>query len=267
MSNEEFSQKVILEIAKDRSKDVYDDGFKLATKESGEILQTVIGFFNHVVLYPVKLSNITYKYKLEMFEEELKFKMAKLPVEGIANPPLNISGPVLEGLKYTFEIEEIREMFLELLCSSMNKDEVDFIHPSFVEIIKSMSQLDAQIIRLFKNTLSYPASTVRFRKDDKQFYALAMPMIFVPDFANLKDIFTVCSSIENLIRLGLLNYREDVYEASYDYSSIKENEAVLERYKIHKDKKPTENITIDFSKSIVALTEFGRNFVRSCIGE
>jgi len=65
----EIATTAVVEALKERSKDIYDDGLKPATKEGGEALQAVVGLFNNVVLYPVKKANIHFKYKLEQFEK------------------------------------------------------------------------------------------------------------------------------------------------------------------------------------------------------
>ena len=44
-------------------------------KQTDGALSTVVGFFNNVVLYPVKKANLTFKYKLEAFEDDLKEKI------------------------------------------------------------------------------------------------------------------------------------------------------------------------------------------------
>ena len=38
-------------------------------KETDGALSTLVGFFNNVVLHPIKKANLTYKYKLENFEK------------------------------------------------------------------------------------------------------------------------------------------------------------------------------------------------------
>ena len=43
-------------------------------KQADGALSTVVGFFNNVVLYPVKKANLTFRYKLEAFEDDLKEK-------------------------------------------------------------------------------------------------------------------------------------------------------------------------------------------------
>ena len=41
-------------------------------EQTDGVLSTVVGFFNNVVLYPLKKANLTFKYKLEAFEQDLK---------------------------------------------------------------------------------------------------------------------------------------------------------------------------------------------------
>ena len=50
-------------------------------KETDGALSTVVGFFNNVVLYPVKKANLTFRYKLESFEDDLKEKIKCIPEE------------------------------------------------------------------------------------------------------------------------------------------------------------------------------------------
>ncbi len=64
MNNEQL--EITKEIAKNVSKDIYNDGFKGAVTQSGEILETVIGLFNNVALYPVKKANIKYQIRIQI---------------------------------------------------------------------------------------------------------------------------------------------------------------------------------------------------------
>ena len=78
-------------------------------KQTDGALSTVVGFFNNVVLYPVKKANLTFKYKLEAFEDDLKEKIKDIPEENLQVPPVKIAGPVLEALRYAYDEEELRE--------------------------------------------------------------------------------------------------------------------------------------------------------------
>jgi len=108
----------------------------LAVSEVDGALSIMMGWFKNVVLYPVRQANLSYKYKYEHFENELRAKYNEIPDDKKCDPKLMISGPTLEALKYTFDEKELREMFLNLLASSMNADKSEIAHPSFVEVIK-----------------------------------------------------------------------------------------------------------------------------------
>ena len=67
--------------------------------------------FNNVVLYPVKKANLTFRYKMESFEDDLKKKIKNIPEENLQVPPVKITGPVLEALRYAYDEDELREMY------------------------------------------------------------------------------------------------------------------------------------------------------------
>ena len=52
-------------------------------RQTDGALSTVVGFFNNVVLYPVKKANLTFRYKLEAFEDDLKDKIKNIPEENL----------------------------------------------------------------------------------------------------------------------------------------------------------------------------------------
>jgi len=77
------------------------------------------------------------------FREKLEREFALIPSEQIIEPPLHIIGPALDALEYTIGTEELQDMFVSLLASSFTRPQ----HPSFVEIIKQLSPLDAQVLK------------------------------------------------------------------------------------------------------------------------
>lgn len=136
-----------LEITKEVAKAVYNDGVKGTGVRTGEIIESVVGLFNNVVFYPVKKANALFKYKLKDFKNELEQKLSSIPEKKLVEPDLMIAGPALEALKYTYDKDELRNMYLNLLTSSMNKDIKDKAHPSYVEIIRQLTPLDAKVFK------------------------------------------------------------------------------------------------------------------------
>ena len=153
-------------------------------KQADGALSTVVGFFNNVVLYPVKKANLTFRYKLEAFEDDLKEKTKHIPPENLQVPPTMIAGPTLEALRYTYDEAELREMYENLLASAMDNRISEEAHPSFVDTIKQLSPLDAIVIKMFAIKQQYMCGTVRFviKEMPTKNYASAIPDYFVNEF-------------------------------------------------------------------------------------
>jgi hypothetical protein len=254
-----------IQIVKDRSKDIYDDGLKPATKEGGEALQTLVGLVNHVVFYPIKKANITYKYKLEQFQQDLLNRMNKIPDEKFVEPPLTIAGPTIEALKYTFDTKELREMYIGLLSSTMNIETTMLTHPAYVEIIKQMSPIDATI---FRKAVAVGASIACARveiRNGSKFYRYAMPEMFVPDLLNEEDPFLFSSSIKNLCRLGLLTHRNNTLITDYDYDSFRDHPFVKKQLEIYTDIINQADLSIKIDPEVIVINDFGRAFARVCL--
>ena len=133
-------------------------------KQTDGALSTVVGFFNNVVLYPVKKANLTFKYKLEAFEDDLKEKIKDIPEENLQVPPVKIAGPVLEALRYAYDEEELREMYEEMLAKAMDNRKVHQVHRSYVDAVKQMEPLDAQVLRRIYDYNEVTTSHVRLYK-------------------------------------------------------------------------------------------------------
>lgn len=267
VSMEEINfNQVIAEVAKDQSKEIYQDGFKGTIQEVGQSLQTVVGLFNNVVLYPLKKANISYKYKIDQFEKDLRRRMDEIPSENIIEPPLNIVGPTIEALKYTFDTNELREMYMNLLTSSMDLSKIQYSHPSYVDIIRQMTSLDAKILKkIVSEERNIECSKITFNFEDK-YFSKAMPKIFSPTL-NIEDIspFLVSSSIENLCRLGLIKHSTTSWIVGFNYESLKNNPYVEERFNLFKLHNPDKNIEIKVTQECLVISDFGENFAEACL--
>ena len=62
-------------------------------------------------------------------------KASKIPEEKLTEPESYVAIPAIQQLSYCYDSEELREMYANLLVSSMNTDTKYQVHPSFVDII------------------------------------------------------------------------------------------------------------------------------------
>lgn len=100
MENENIVKETALSVAKETAKDVYADTVQPTAKNVGGFFGTLSGFFNHVVMYPLKKLNIRYEQKAIAFEKEMEHKYNSIPEKERVEPQLHIVGPTMESLKY-----------------------------------------------------------------------------------------------------------------------------------------------------------------------
>lgn len=133
---------------------------------------------------------MTFKYKLEAFEDDLKEKIKDIPEENIQIPPTMIAGPTLEALRYTYDEDVLREMYENLLASSMDNRIAIQAHPAFVDAIKQMCPLDVVIFnRILELRRRMRCAEITFNiKNTTQVYSKGMPTYFVPELVELQSL-------------------------------------------------------------------------------
>ncbi len=232
-------------------------------KQTDGVLATVVGFFNHVVLHSVKMANLTFQYKLEAFEDDLKKKTQGIPNENLQIPPIMIAGPILEALRYTYDEEDLREMYENLLASAMDNRTASQAHPAFTHAIRQMDPLDAKVLAVIAQNIQLRCSEITFSlKNKAKSYVFAMPNYFVVELLDLGDPFEISASIENLKRLSLIDV-VDWYMEDTNYIELIMHPYVLSR-KAHYESYG-EEIEVIHRKMAILVNDYGRNFVQTCL--
>ena len=239
-------------------KNLTDDLTSKAGKTFGDIWDLVFGYIS----YAAEKRRIKYKQALSLYEQELSESISKIPDDKRIEPSVQITAQALENSKYCIESEELRQMFTSLICNSMNSDYSEYVHPSFAEIIKQMSVLDAKVINLFKDK---SGTYVRLPVCKYSFHLLnSLSYIDVPDhiFLELPDVdFRLCSqSLSSLSRLGLL---EITYGKKLDTPNLYDKFSHHPAYKYAKNNFPFANIKLN--EGVVEATPLGKSFINICI--
>ncbi len=255
--------ELVSKVVVDRAKDIYDDGLKPVTVEAGQMLGTIMGWFHNVALYPLQVQTLNYKHKLEQFSTDLQDKISNIPEQDRIEPTISIVGPTLEALKYTVELDDIRNMYAELLASSVNAKKVKDTHPSFIEIIKSLSPLDAVILKKIAIKRQIPNAHVVIGFSDKVFTSI-LPTHYVPDIIDDLDPLDVSKSIQSLIRLGLITLIDGGTQG-INYDEFKDHKFIKTQFDYCKNSKPNETVTIKVTGKTLRVNEFGRSFELACI--
>jgi hypothetical protein len=241
---------------------VYEDMLQPASKELGKGLLTLSKTVN-IALSP--LSGFVWGYEkiAQYLGNKMIEKLKNVPEENIITPDPTIAVPAIEALRYTAHKDELREMFSNLISTSMNKDTATLSHPSFVETIKQINSDEAKIIALMNTNDSYPVVKVKaINKENDYFSVMLSNFSLLPYIAQCASPELGPSYLENIVRLGLgeLDYTTyvstpNVYVSINDHPLIKNYEA----YTKSVDKR------FELQQGRFSRTSYGRKFYEACI--
>lgn len=242
---------------------IYQDAIQPAAKELGKALGTVAKTVN-MALAPVSALVWGYDQIKEFVDHKVTEKLQNVPKENIVTPPPHIAGPALEALRYTGSIEELKELYANLLASSMDSATTNDAHPSFVEIIKQLSSEEAKLLTALISTEQEPALTIRNNREDNaggrdQFrnFTVLGEKVGVPDYDRIPNY------LDNLCRLGLLEIPasyaligENIYKPLDEHPVVK---AIAESIDNEKGRKS------ELIHKTIIVTGLGRQFINACV--
>ena len=136
------------------------------------------------------------------FKRNFENQVSSIPEDSLKEPKLSILGPILEASKFYFEEKPLRDMFAALAAASVDERKERYMHPSFPEIIKQMSPLDAENLKLFCSQL--PVAEYYKEKKGSNVRQTIISNVFISN-KNVSDIELQSQSISSLSRLGLLD--------------------------------------------------------------
>lgn len=201
-----------------------------------------------------------YDHALKAYNQELSDAVAAIPSEKQVEPSIQITAQALENSKYCIEEPELRNMFTSLISKSMNTDYCKDIHPSFAEIIKQMSVLDAHVIESFKHSARTQLPLCRYILQKDKGYTVLLENVFLG--YRHPDLYALSISISSLVRLGLLKISDTeclVDDTKDWYQPFKEH------LWFQNLQCTFPNNEISILKQVVILTPLGQSFSRVCI--
>ena len=227
-----------------------------AGKTFGDIWFLIFGGLSHIA----DKRRAKYAHNLSIYEQELSSAISEIPEDKRIEPSLQITAQALENSKYCIEEQELRNMFTSLISNSINADFTKYIHPSFAEIIKQMSVLDAKILKKFKTAppTGIPICNYNASEPGKTEFIVLLENVFLelPEFS-----LDICStSISSLERLGLIQIPSDQYLKPLEqYDTFKS----YPLFKKLKENNPDKEISIE--KRVAMLTPLGQSFIKVCV--
>lgn len=220
------------------------------------------------VLVPLAAINFAFDkartYFSGKFQQEIAEKAESIPAEHIVEPKASIAGPTLQGLAFTHEEPNLKEMYLNLLATAMDDRVATLAHPAFVEIIK---QLDSKDARLIRGVLQSPGKVIpivqihRTLEDGSYFLRVQHLLNFTdPTTGYPIEDPQLSAMIDNWIRLGLVEVAYDKYITGLTrYSWVEQRPEFLRL----SQENQADGSKIEYQKGILQPTEFGKRFAQA----
>lgn len=192
----------------------------------------------------------------------LERKLENIPSDKLIDPNIRIVGPTLEALKYAYGTKEIRDMYLNLLASSMNIETVTLTHPAYIEIIKQLSPDEAKLLKFLPQKGLYePTIDITEKRPNRKgtFVFFSNASVLGYD-ANCELPENTPIYINNLCRLGVCEIPDSYLIEDWRYDKIIKSESYTKIIgSINKDNKHS------YVKKMFGITDFGQSLRRICL--
>lgn len=264
---DEQTGEIIKEVSKEIAKDVYDDAGKPILEPTGQ----TVGLIPRVIkaaLLPIEKWVLGREYNLKETEKLLEEKLKNAKPENIEEPEAYIAVPALQNISYCMDSEELRNMYANLLASSMNRLVKKDVHPGFSDIIRQLSPDEAKILKEIYKYKSIPIVGVRYENEKGEGVDVVKLFSNIGEKTACEYPYNIANYFDNLERLGLIKSTMDNYLI---------DEHIYDELKNHKEIKALENIPqvyknkgqdkYKIKKGISSLTSFGISFCKICVIE
>ncbi|TJX15143.1 DUF4393 domain-containing protein [Tissierella creatinini] len=263
----EFENNLSKEVAKvtaESAKNIAEDIIRPSSISIGNNLGLMVdGVMGWLGCWGEKQKLLQKKY-IDEFKQELNNKISNVNKENLKEPPMNIVGPAIESSKYFYEEEYYRDMYSSLLAAACDKSKIDNVHPSYTEIIKQISPLDAKVLNMFKYHNTYPLAILQMIDRNNKITPCTQYLFFFKELDKEFDLLEhikLTASLDNLIRLGIIIKNNNVVELNHNYDEFNEH-FLYKAFSATKDSSEDEIKTLPYR---IELTEFGRRFFSICI--
>lgn len=269
MDDSEIASKTI-DVIGEIAPELYKDALQPTAKQIGKTLETGSKAVN-MLLAPV--SGMVWGYeKIKTYLEPILEEKLKIFIESkLKAPEPHIVVPAMVALSYSYKSDELREMYTNLIATSMVSDYSDLAHPSFVEIIKQLNPLDAQI---FKEITSSSSGTpiLKIRLATGPTHTANLKLELTPEgstlfsplaiFSSSQNSNYIATSLENLRRLNLIDISYSSQYTNQELYKPLEDHSFVQRCKSDYEK---DDKYIYLVKGCIETNVFGRVFAHACL--
>ncbi|RAO16235.1 hypothetical protein MED15_03754 [Micromonospora noduli] len=207
-----------------------------------------------------RMIGVSKAYFEDVFPDEMAARTAHIPDEHMVTPPASVAVPAMQGLSYSFEEADLRELYLNLLTTATDDRRSESAHPAFAEVIKQLSARETTLLNATLSRLSVPAARLDDRADSGGYRVLLSHLIDVRDVLTNEPIEAPLAPlwIDNWERLGLI-------DVSYQSHLVdeKQYEWVVKRPEYIQFSRAIGVRKLVHTKGMISRTSFGERFIQA----
>lgn len=140
LGESEHVKQQLAEMAKD------SPAMQAAAESYARRIQIKQGILTKIYEPLAKWAGASWAYFESQFPEEMAERIADKPDECLTSPHPSVAVPAIQGLGYSLEDPDLKEMYLQLLATATDNRVSERAHPSFAEIIKQLSPQEAAML-------------------------------------------------------------------------------------------------------------------------
>lgn len=193
------------------------------------------------------------------FNQDFAEKMENVPEENIVPPKVSIAAPVMQGLAFSLDEPELKELYLKLLASASDNRVREEVHPAFVEVVRQLSAEEAPYLSNFLAEGAVPSARIKseykLESSRNGWTPVLDHVLDTPD-----EVPRLASFVDNWVRLGLAEVQYTVSFADKELYNWVENHPAVKRLQAeHSD--PEREIGYDLGT--LRATALGTQFARA----
>lgn len=253
-------------------KKIYEDLAQPGINQVGKAIGTTLGLFN-TLMYPIEYINEKYSLIYKNNFEKLRKKLEHENIEDIVDIPLEIGKPLLEKLFYVSD-DELSKLFITLLSRASKKDEAHLAHPSFANILASLSPDEARIINYIAPRNFIRCISLRWEKSEKDhggvstvtYHYTKRALTGLEEKINILFPENYYMYFTNMSSLGLIQFHEDTTLDEY-LTPSEEYQSIIKYYEssVQEGEEDESGYISKIMQGRIDLSELGEMFVRGCV--
>ena len=194
----------------------------------------------------------------------LKKEIEKIPQEFRRFPSKRIFIPLLQQLSYNLDEDYLKNIYLNLLRSSMDAEQQNKVHTSFLYIVSQLCPDEAKILKVIgeqNELVMHPIIDIDIHVENG-YISLAKNIAF-QGLNECEHPENHCVYYENLLRLNLITIPQGERVIDKEYYKYMENHPTI--MKIINNSPHSKNGKIEFKEKGFMLTKLGAEFIKICL--